>query len=94
MTLVRRAGLVFIILGSTVSCKSTSGGNGSDVKALANPLEEGLAPEDWIEGCEVEVKGAEGREQLRQLAQTDDCTKAYPIVKEIFQKFAQAGRKR
>jgi hypothetical protein len=80
-------------LGLALACGSFAAGcrtpdaPGSSVKELPSAVE--MSAEEWVQACEREladpVEGEAAKRDLLALANTSDCTEAYPTVRAVLQ---------
>jgi hypothetical protein len=82
---------IFIIALSAVSifaCKTTASKN----KDLPTEEIAQMTEQQWVGACQAELANpktaAKARADLTKLADTTDCARAYPVIKEIFEHYA------
>lgn len=82
-----------VVMLSVNACKTA---NSSNEQALPLDKMSQLSQTQWIEACQSELNnpktGADSRAELKQLANTEDCTTAFPVVKSIAAAYAKPSK--
>ena len=80
--------ITLLCAASLFACRTTA----SQSKDVPTESINQMTEQQWVDACQAELANpktaAKARADLTKLADTTDCAAAYPVIKEIFERYA------